>query len=114
MRSPANRCSGSGAGESIQHELFERPSFSPTRPNRATKAARVLDALLAGQEITHGDFIRNGNGWRLAAYVHELKEEFGWPIDKLEIAAPIPNCAHRKIARYFLPQWVRDEIGGRS
>lgn len=113
MNSPANLGRGSGAGESIQQELFERPEFSPVWPRHASKSERVLEMLLAGNEITQRDFIDSGDGWRLAAYIHELKEELGWwPIDKREIHAPIANCAHRKIARYFLPKWVIQELGG--
>ncbi len=112
MRSPANRCSGSGAGEEVQTELFERPAFSPLWPKRATKAARTLELLLAGRKITHRDFIDSGDGWRLAAYIHELKEDMGWwAIRADEIPAPTPTCQRRFIALYSLPDWAIREVG---
>ena len=111
MSSPGHRCSGAGAGYAVQAELFERPPFSPIWPVRATKAERALERLLAGQKITHHDFIASGDGWRLAAYIHELKENLGWwPIDAEDISAPSANCSNRTIARYFLPRWAIETI----
>ena len=112
MKSAAN-LGGSGAGSAVQSELFERPAFSPIRPKPATKAARVAAMLLAGRKITHRDFIDSGDGWRLAAYIHELKEDMGWwAIRADEIPAPTPTCPRRFIALYSLPDWAIREVGG--
>ena len=112
MKSAAN-LGGSGAGDAIQSELFERPAFSPVWPKQATHAWRALNLLLSGFEITHPDFQAKTRSWRLGAYVKVLRE-LGWPIETREIPSPTPECAGRFIARYVLPQWVRDEIGGLS
>lgn len=37
-------------------------------------------ALIEGRVISHKTEIREVKGWRLAAIVHRLKDEFGWPI----------------------------------
>ena len=111
MKSPASLGRGSGAGETVQLEMFERPAFSPSWPKHATKLADALDLLLSGKRITHRDFIDCGGGWRLAAYIHELKKDLGWwPIEAQEIPAPSVNCPTRAIAEYRMPEWVLQEL----
>lgn len=40
----------------------------------------VCQSLLAGRTLTTKTEIREVNGWRLAAIIHALIHEFGWPI----------------------------------
>ncbi|NVK48035.1 MAG: hypothetical protein HWE33_17245 [Rhodobacteraceae bacterium] len=40
----------------------------------------VCKNLIAGRTLTHKTEIREVNGWRLAAVIHKLKEDFHWPI----------------------------------
>ena len=56
-----------------------------TKPNRwyssQTQRSRVCEALLAGRTLTTQTEIREVKGWRLAAIIHALKDEFGWPFE---------------------------------
>ncbi len=109
MRSPANRCSGSGAGEAVQTELFERPAFSPSYPPRSRLIGKALAMLFSVPDgITTPDFQAITRSWRLAAYVHKLIVEYGWPIEVLEI--PFSDDRSRFIAKYYLPRWVLQEL----
>ena len=111
MRSPANRCSGSGAGEAVQTELFERPAFSPSYPPSSRLAGKALAMLLNTPDgITTPDFQIATRSWRLAAYVHILIFDYGWPIEALEI--PFADDQSRFIAKYIMPRWVIEEVGG--
>jgi hypothetical protein len=112
MKSAAN-LGGSGASGAVQSELFERRAFSPTFPPRSRLAGKALAMLLNTPDgITTPDFQANTKSWRLAAYIHTLIHEYGWPIEVLEI--PFSDDRSRFIAKYYLPQRVLDEIGGLS
>jgi hypothetical protein len=41
----------------------------------------VCASLLAGRTLTTKTEIREVQGWRLAAVIHVLIHEYGWPID---------------------------------
>lgn len=45
-----------------------------------TQVYWTCKALVDGREINHRTEIREARGWRLAAIVHRLKSEYGWPI----------------------------------
>jgi len=64
-KTPAGR---PGQSEAAQQDLFERPEFSPTWPNNATKAGQLLAALLEGATLNHPEFWAIARTWRLAAY----------------------------------------------
>lgn len=65
---------------SQQSELFDLPAFSPTLPQPDTDAMRALVDLVARPTLMQRDWLREGMGWRLAAEVHRLKDEMGWPV----------------------------------
>ena len=111
MKTPERRQASSGVvGEQLT--LIDPPLFSPLWPKRATHAARALEMLIAGREITHPDFQIQTRSWRLGAYVEVLRK-LGWPVVTMEIPSPTPDCPARFIARYVLPEYVIAEIGGR-
>jgi hypothetical protein len=110
MNAPAqNR--GDGGGRMVQLSMLPEPEFSPLMPPSATLADKLLRRLLDGESLTHRDFEDVTSSWRLAAYVHDLRE-LGWPVDTQEIAAPSPECPSRVIARYSLPDWVQATVRG--
>ncbi|MDP2828734.1 MAG: hypothetical protein Q8O37_09015 [Sulfuricellaceae bacterium] len=81
-------------------ESARTAQLSPTLPRPATRRAEILEALRGGAHLTHGDALRRGWGWRLAADVFALKEEHGWPI----VTTMIDQGEGRNpIARYHLP-----------
>ena len=53
-------------------------------------------ALMDGRIISHRTEIREVNGWRLGAIVHNLKKRYNWPI-VAEYRGP------ENVAYYFLP-----------
>lgn len=65
---------------SQQSELFDLPEFSPTLPQPGTDTMRALVDLVTRPTLMQRDWLREGMGWRLAAEVHRLKYEMGWPV----------------------------------
>lgn len=108
MRAPENRWSGIGRGVE-QLSFLEQAPLSAQMPKHATLADKLLHRLLAGERLTHRNFEDVTNSWRLAAYVHDLRE-LGWPIEAVELPAPSRECPSRTIALYYLPDWVRESI----
>lgn len=49
--------------------------------SNATQRYWVCTSLLAGRTLTTKTEIREVHGWRLAAVIHVLKDEYGWPIE---------------------------------
>jgi hypothetical protein len=83
---------------SEQSELFDLPAFCPILPPHGSAAEQALNDLLT-RDITQLDWLRSGNGWRLAAAVKEL-DYLGWCPISIRV-----KCVgwRRKIARYSLP-----------
>lgn len=85
-----------------QLHLIEPAPFAPSWPTRGTLADRALARFLAGERLTHPDFLDGCGSWRLAAVVFELRA-YGWPIQSESLAAPSDENPARCIARYWLP-----------
>jgi len=76
------------AGVGAQH----RPDSHPSR---------ILNALLAGESLTHADAWRNFGCMRLAAVVHLLRRD-GWPIDSRTIEVRCADGRKANVSSYFL------------
>jgi hypothetical protein len=113
MIAPAGSRGDGGGRDDKQGELFEPPTFSAIWPPRTSLAGEALALLLAGRQITHPEFQGITGSWRLAEPVRALRHDFGWPIQTIEIPAPTLDRPTRTIARYVMPDWVRQEVGGR-
>lgn len=107
MKTPQSRQASHGVSGK-QLTFLDQPAFSPTPPKPSTHAARAFQMMWPpGAAITHLDFQKVTRSWRLAAYVKVLRD-LGWPIETVEIRAPTKECAWRAVARYSMPEWVRD------
>jgi len=87
-------------------ELFPEltPAASlPTMPKPESRRADILEALRKGDRLTHIDALRRGWGWRLAADIHALAHDHGWPI----VSVMIPQSGGNEIALYWLPAGVK-------
>lgn len=83
---------------SEQNELFDLPAFCPILPPVNSAAAQALHDLCNG-DLTQIDWLKSGNGWRLAAAVKEL-DYLGWEPQSIRVLC---KGWSRKIARYSLP-----------
>lgn len=90
----------SGTGDLFPESL---PTASPTLPDPASRRAAVLEALRRGERLTQARALLRGWGWRLAADVHALAHEHGWPIT----SHLIPNPDGNPVAEYWLPTEAR-------
>ena len=83
-----------------------------TYPNIGTMPSRALVLLLQGREITHLDFWRTANSYRLSDPVYQLHRA-GWDIqdrrETVKTGDPTKRSAH--IKRYFLPQDILSAAG---
>jgi hypothetical protein len=110
MKAPERRQASSGVvGEQLT--LIDPPPFSPKYPSRTTLAGEALALLLAGYPLTHPQFEGITNSWRLSEPIRALRHDFGWPVETIEIPAPTAERPDRYIARYVLPDWVRQQVG---
>jgi hypothetical protein len=109
MKTPDRRQAKSGAGDQLH--LIEPPPFSPKYPPRSSLAHAALCTLLSGQAITHPAFSHSTESWRLAAYIHVLRQ-LDWPVETIEIVCPTTDNPGRVIAQYVMPAWVIAEVGG--
>lgn len=88
-----------------QGDLFGAiPEPLRTLPPAGTQPRRVLELLATGERPDHADWYCATGSWRLAAHVHELKRDFGWPVQSTKVPAPDRQCPGRAIARYWLKQ----------
>ncbi len=108
MKNPESRQATSGFK---QMSFLPEPDFNPIWPTPNTLPARCLSMMLAGQSLTHREFIDAFGSWRLAAVIFTLKE-LGWPIETVEIPAPLDDAPNRHICRYFLDQRAINEVFG--
>lgn len=111
MNGPAHLGRGGEAG-GRQGYLFEPPPFSPKYPKRSTLAGEALSRLLKGDTLTHPEFEEATCSWRLSEPIRALRHKYGWPVETIEIPAPTPDRPDRYIARYTLPPWVIEAVGG--
>lgn len=111
MTAPAHGRGDGGGRIGKQLSFLPEPEFSPQAPPPATLASKLLRRFLSGESLTHRDFEDVTASWRLAAYVHDLRER-GWPVETEEIPAPSSECAGRVIARYSMPEWVQETVRG--
>lgn len=65
--------------------------------SNATQVFWCCEALLRGKCISTKSEIRAVKGWRLAAIVHRLKSDYGWPIQTEYRGAE--NVAHYRLAQ---------------
>ena len=108
MKNPDRRQAESGfVGEQLY--LIDPPPFSPGFPTQSSLTGTALKMLLQGRAITTLDFQKTTHSWRLAAYIEQLINKYGWPILTEEIR--FSTDPRRVIASYSMPQWVILEIG---
>lgn len=96
-----------------QLALIAPPPFAPSWPSPTGMASAALHLMLGGAKIDHHDFMGELHSHRLAAYVYDLRA-LGWPVDTILVPAPSADCPGRTIARYSLPEWVRQAVGQRG
>ena len=79
-----------------------------TYPTIGTMPSRALCLLLQGQEITHLDFWRIANTYRLSDPIFQLRQGFGWEIHDRRATVPTgdPTKRSASVAFYRLPDEV--------
>lgn len=100
MDGPQSKTPAGGPGrfESAQQSLFnELLAFSPAWPKPASLPDKALERLIAGQHLTHPQFLAATGSWRCAAAIKELRY-LGWPV----LTAELPRPGRRPIADYWL------------
>ena len=95
-----------GAFDAEQLSFLDPPPFSPSWPANGSLADRALQMLMQGLPITHPDFQRETQSWRLGAVIFTLRS-LGWPVETLEVPSPTEDNPSRFIARYVLPARYR-------
>lgn len=75
-------------------------------PNIGTMPSRALCLLLQGREITHLDFWRIANTYRLSDPVHQLRRRFGWGVqDRREtVKTGDPTKRNASVSFYHLSE----------
>ncbi len=97
MDAPNKKPAGQGGQFAEQGTLFEPSSFSPVWPSPATLPDKALERLIAGQHLTHPQFLAATGSWRCAAAIKELRY-LGWPV----LTDELPRPGRRPIADYWL------------
>jgi hypothetical protein len=80
-----------------QAEMFDLPLFCPLLPPKSSTTKQVFLALMK-RDLTQLEWLKAGNGWRLAAEIKELNY-LGWEPISIRVKR---NDWGRKIARYSL------------
>lgn len=78
------------------------PGTLPKRINTVT--ASVLVALLESHNITCMESVFKQNTTRLGAFIHRLTRDYGWHIDRRDIATGTNDGRIATITAYWLPQ----------
>ena len=83
-----------------------------TYPNIGTMPSRALALLLQGQHITHLDFWRTANTYRLSDPVYQLNRA-GWGVTgrRETVRTGDPTKRSASVSRYRLPQDVINAAG---
>lgn len=95
-----------------QLTFLDPPPFCPTFPKASTLTGEALALLLSGRAITHPEFEDLTRSWRLSEPIRALRHDHGWPVTTIEIPAPTKERPNRVIAKYVLPRWVLEQVGG--
>ena len=83
----------------------ERDSTIGTLPERRnTVTAAVLASLLESKTLTGMDSVFKQNTTRLGAFIHRLERDYGWQIDRREIATGTTDGRIAFITCYWLAQ----------
>jgi len=88
-----------------QLTLLPEPAFFPMMPPRHSDAELALNDLLEG-DLTHPDWLRMHDKWRLASAVHKLKC-LGWELTSILVQV---NDRSRPIARYSLSKKAKQAV----
>lgn len=88
--------------ESAVRQRNYTPGTLPKRINTVTAA--VLAGLLESNALTGMDSVFKQNTTRLGAVVHRLEREYGWCIDRRDIATGTNDGRIATISAYWLPQ----------
>lgn len=87
------------------------PAF--TYPTIGTMPSRALCLLLQGLEITHLDFWRIANSYRLSDPIHQLRHRFAWDVQdrRATVTTGDPTKRSASVSFYRLPDEVIDSAG---
>ncbi len=101
MNKTPNRANDTGVlGEQLS--FIEAEPLCPSWPTPGTLDSIALEMLLTGQTLTHPDFQRATQSWRLAACVERIRNHHGWPVITVEIPAPTRRRPSRVIGQYHM------------
>lgn len=98
MKTPPNKT----AIESALDKANYTPGNLPKRINTVTAA--VLAGLLESKTLTGMDSVFKQSTTRLSAVVHRLTRDYGWLINRRDIATGTNDGRVAEIAAYWLPQ----------
>ena len=79
-----------------------------TYPTIGTMPSRALCLLLQGREITHLDFWRIANTYRLSDPVHQLRRRFAWDVQDRRATVPTGDPTKRSASVAFYK--LNDEV----
>lgn len=98
MKTPTNQT----AFESAPDKANYTPGNLPKRINTVTAA--ILAGLLESKTLTGMDSVFKQSTTRLSAVVHRLTRDYGWLINRRDIATGTNDGRVAEISAYWLPQ----------
>ena len=98
MKTPPNQT----AFESAPSKRDYTPGTLPKRLDTVTAA--VLAGLLESNTLTGMDSVFKQSTTRLGAVIHRLERDYGWRIDRRDIATGTNDGRIASISAYWLPQ----------